>query len=1109
MARDIREVKNITDLIGYFSTKLGWNIDIDDFEDIEDISYDFDAADIGLKEESFAKISSLRQLQPLVDGQQWGIFCVEFDSNRFEPSALKKILSGLIPRKRNSADHAVWCQQDLLFICNWGTDNNSTIGLAHFEDREGGLPQIKMFSCAPALEDFTQIKLFEERLAQLAWPKNTSNIDEWREVWSSAFTLTYKQTIQDSSTLTVQLAAEAQNIRNRILDILEVETKNGYVHLLYEKFRDTLIHDMSEQQFADMYAQTVVYGLFSARCLDQTQDDFSAAEAIELIPNTNPFLKSLMKECFGAESKSKLSFDELEIGNVVDLLKNTKTDAIIQDFNRQTGGGREDPVIHFYEEFLTAYDKAQKVQRGVYYTPQPVVNFIVRAVDSILKTEFGYEDGLASEETKKLKITRTSQRRVDGVYKDVEDVIDVPAVQILDPATGTGTFLRQTILQIYDNFCERHKGKAKEEVTKLWNEYVDRSLLPRVNGFELMMAPYAVAHMKLAMVLKDTGYNFTGKNRLNVFLTNSLEEAGKSDMQMSLFDDPLATESIEANCVKKNHGINVVIGNPPYAVSSANKGKWIEKLLESYKTEPGGEEKLKEQKHSIDSDETKFIRYAQNIIQASKEGVIAFINPHGYIDKPTFRGMRWQLLNEFDCVYILNLHGNSNHQETTPDGEKDENVFDIQQGVCINIFVKNSKKRKGQLAEVFYADIFGNRTNKYTQLTNGTLDSIKFKKIEPKAPYYLMIPSKESSGDYYNGFCLEKLLTVHLEGIQTGKDKLVLHKKKEDLISTIEDILESDVEALREKYALGKDGRDWTIAWAKEDLQINYPENGEIFQVALRPFDLRWSFYTGKSSGFIKCCRDKVSREMIGHDNYAFALTRNAMPQKPFSNFAIVNTCTVGRFIGDFSTSTQLFPVWSYTNEFGKEKRYMNFNEEIISSFNKSINCVLVDKEEHNDNEYTVDELLGYIYGFLNSWKYRNENKEELCRDFPYVPYPKSYEQFIQISNIGRKLISLHANEKTDSSGIATFCGEGNLEVANIKRKGNDVFINKTEKFTDISDEVWNYWYGGHQIVQKWIKERKGEKLEESDVQHFLNIVEIIYETIDMCGKVDELIGGK
>lgn len=412
MSFDIRNVKDMRGLIQYFSEVLDWRIDLDDFIDIEDITYDFDASDIGLKEEAFAKIASLRQLQPLVDQQKWGIFCVEFDSNKFEVSALRKILSGLIPKRRNAAEHAVWSQNDLLFICLWGTDNNTTIGLAHFEDKKSGLPQIKMISCAPAMEDFTQIKVFENRLEKLSWPKDSNDHEAWRTSWSDAFITGYRQTIHDSVTLTVQLAAEAQNIRNRILDILEVESANGYVHLLYEKFKNTLIHDMTEQQFADMYAQTVVYGLFSARCMDDSQDDFSAAEAIDCIPSTNPFLKSLMRECLGSQENGKLSFDELEIGNVVELLVHSRTDSIIQDFNRQTGGGREDPVIHFYEEFLTAYDKAQKVQRGVYYTPQPVVNFMVRAVDSILKTEFGLEGGLASTETKKITQKRSSLRKL-------------------------------------------------------------------------------------------------------------------------------------------------------------------------------------------------------------------------------------------------------------------------------------------------------------------------------------------------------------------------------------------------------------------------------------------------------------------------------------------------------------------------------------------------------------------------------------------------------------------------------------------------------------------------------------------------------------------------
>ena len=605
---DIRNIKSIDDLIIYFTEELNWNIDLDDFDEIDDITYDFDASEIGLKEEAFAKISSLRQLQPLCDEQKWGIFCVEFDSNKFEVSALRKILSGLIPKRRNAAEHAVWSQKDLLFLCFWGTDNNRTIGIAHFEDKDAGLPQIKMISCAPAVEDFTQIRTFEDRISHLSWVKDVTDTQAWYEQWSSAFVTAYHQVIRDSASLTVKLAAEAQAIRDRILDIYAVETHDGYVHKLFKDFKDNLIHDMTKQQFADMYAQTVVYGLFSARCMDKTQDSFNVKEAIACIPNTNPFLKRLMEECLGESSERRLTFDELEVANVVEILTHTNTDLILQDFNRQTGGGREDPVIHFYEEFLTAYDKAQKVQRGVYYTPQPVVNFIIRAVDSILKTEFGLADGLASEETKDVMVEVEGKKR--------RERREVPAVQILDPATGTGTFLRQTILQIYDNFRSKHSGESEAQIKKAWNEYVPKHLLPRLNGFELMMAPYAVAHMKLAMVLKDTGYDFGGDHRLNVFLTNSLEEAGKDDFQMTLFDnDPLACESIEANQAKKNNGINVIIGNPPYSGESANKGKWIMDLMDDYKKEPGGRIKLQERNPKwLNDDYVKFIRYAQTYI---------------------------------------------------------------------------------------------------------------------------------------------------------------------------------------------------------------------------------------------------------------------------------------------------------------------------------------------------------------------------------------------------------------------------------------------------------------------------------------------------------------
>ncbi|MBQ5558687.1 MAG: DNA methyltransferase, partial [Lachnospiraceae bacterium] len=361
---DIRTVKNSDDLIRYFIQNLDWNIDEDDFNDIDDITYDFDADDLGLKKEEFSKISSLKQLQPISDNQKWGIFCVEFESKRFEVSALRKILSAFIPKKRNSADHAVWNQKDLLFLCFWGKDNNRTIGIAHFEDKEQGLPQIRMISCTPAIEERTNIANFEDSLSHLAWVDDENDTKKWYEQWSSAFVSGYKEVIRTSQELTKQLANKAREIRKQILAIYAVESDKGYIHELFKDFKESLIHDLDEERFADMYAQTIVYGLFSARCMDKTPDSFNVSEAVDCIPNTNPFLKRMMKECLGTENRKMLTFDELDVSDVVDLLKQTNTELILKDFNRMTGGGREDPVIHFYEEFLSEYDKEQKVQRG-------------------------------------------------------------------------------------------------------------------------------------------------------------------------------------------------------------------------------------------------------------------------------------------------------------------------------------------------------------------------------------------------------------------------------------------------------------------------------------------------------------------------------------------------------------------------------------------------------------------------------------------------------------------------------------------------------------------------------------------------------------------------
>ena len=1087
-------------LITYLAEKLSWRIDLDDFEDIEDIAYDFEAEDIGLKEEAFVKIQSLRQLPPLVDGQKWGIFCVEFDSKRFEVTALRKILSGLIPKRRNSADHAVWDQKDLLFICFWGSNNERTIGLAHFEDIGSGLPQIKMISCCPAVEDFTQIKVFEDRLNNLKWPANYVDHNKWQEDWSNAFTTGYKQTIQDASTLTVQLAIEAQGIKNRILEILDVETANGYVHLLYDKFKNTLIHDMTETQFADMYAQTVVYGLFSARCMDDAQEDFSAAEAVDYIPNTNPFLKSLMKECLGSQNNSKLSFDELEIGNVVDLLLHTKTEAIIQDFNRQTGGGREDPVIHFYEEFLTAYDKEQKVQRGVYYTPQPVVNFIVRAVDSIIKKEFELEDGLASVETKKIKFMRESKKRVDRYFRtQVEDKMDVPAIQVLDPSTGTGTFIRQAILQIFENFQKKNSHLSKEDFIREWNEYVPKHLLPRLNAFELMMAPYAVAHMKLAMVLKDTGYNFNSDERLKVFLTNTLEKAGNADAQMTIFDDPLALEAVAANAVKKNNGISVIIGNPPYAGESSNKGKWILSLMEDYKYEPGTNLKLQEANSKfVNDDYVKFLRYAQEVLVNDGAGIICFINPHGYVDSPTFRGVRYSMLQTFQEIYVLDLHGNSKKKEKAPDGSKDENVFDIQQGVCINLFVK--KKNSRQKCKVFHADLYGLREKKYQYLTNTFFEDVEWREVPLVEPLYSFSYEKNTIEDEYNkGFSVRDLFSLGTLGVLSKRDSLVVALHKDELVRKIKFFLDGSksTEEVCVQFKIPVRDKDkWDAENVRNILRKGDCENKIVLE-HYRPFDIRPLLY---DADIIARPNIKVLQHMTNKDNYALVLCR----QGGASNLDNWDCAFIVNMISDQNIFRRgggtVLPLYLYEKQFGIEKKTPNFNKNILHSIELAVGKSL------GDPGFSPEDLLGYIYAILHSNQYRAKYQEYLNKDFPRVLYPAGYDSFHEISQLGLELIRIHTGFEDGDVNKYSYESEGTNIAEKTSYKNGRIYVNKTQYFEPVMPEVYSFTIGGNSPLQKWLKDRKGSRLREEDIRTFKTIISAIEKTLTVMDKIDKII---
>ncbi len=692
------------------------------------------------------------------------------------------------------------------------------------------------------------------------------------------------QTIKSPQQLAEMMAAKAQFLADVIEKSLdsdqELGTKEGEYSSLqgqFEAFKQILIKDISHKAFADVYAQTIAYGMFAARLHDDSPTTFTRKKAAELIPKSNPFLRKLFQYIAGFDLDERLVWI---VDSLSDIFVYANVEVILAEYGRTTQ--TEDALIHFYETFLAEYDPNLRKTRGVWYTPKPVVNFIVRAVDEILKTEFNLSKGLTDSSKTKIKVSETKNNERVLVEKEVH------RVQILDPATGTGTFLAETVEHIYKQF-ENQKG--------VWNSYVENDLLPRLNGFELLMASYAMAHLKLDFLLKETNFKPTSESnkqqRFRIFLTNSLEE-GSTELESS-FAGWLSTEANEANKIKKDTPVMVILGNPPYSGESQNKGKWIMELMEDYKKEPEGKVKLKERNPKwLNDDYVKFLRYGQHFIEKNDSGILAFINPHGFLDNPTFRGMRWNLLKTYDKIYTLDLHGNAKKKEVSPDGSIDQNVFDIQQGVSINIFIKTGKKKKDELGQVFHYDLYGKRETKYDFLDNHSLKDISFTKLPNIGPNYFMVQKDfEAQEEYSKGFSINELFVVNSVGIVSGKDAVLINYSRQDLIKKIESVYHSK------------------------------PENELIKNIDYRPFDTRSIYY---DTDLLERDREKVMQHFLDKNNIGL-VTVNRQPQSnPTSYYFVSQEIISNGFIRSDSVSIDnLFPLYLYPE---KEKPKKPLSEE-------------------------------------------------------------------------------------------------------------------------------------------------------------------------------------
>ena len=520
----LRKVKNFKQLVVYLRDELDWPFY--EFDEPEEISFDWSAEELGLDRKQAAAIDEIRQLRPPEGDWPWGIFYVKFEKKKLPVTVLRRALANVVRKKRETANRgARWNMEDLLFISGFGEGSHREISFARFqspEDGRAGLPTLKVLAWDEADTELSLRHTAGQLKERLAWPDDDGeDVEAWRERWSSAFTREHRETIRKSKDLASQLAVLARRIRDRIKTVLPLEKKKGPLRSLMAAFEESLVSDLDEDGFADMYAQTIAYGLFSARVTSPEQRD---AGSLLSIPVTNPFLRELMRTFLEAGGRkkgtSRIDFDELGVNDVVALLNATDVEAVLKDFGDQNP--QEDPVIHFFEGFLQEYDSQIRKDRGVFYTPRPVVSFIVRSVDELLRTEFGLEDGLADT---------TTWGEMAGRIDDLEIPEGATAtqafVQILDPATGTGTFLVEVIDLIHKTMTARWQaeGHGKKKIEKLWNAYVPEHLLPRLHGYELMMAPYAIAHMKIGLKLYETGYRFESDERARVYLTNALEPA--------------------------------------------------------------------------------------------------------------------------------------------------------------------------------------------------------------------------------------------------------------------------------------------------------------------------------------------------------------------------------------------------------------------------------------------------------------------------------------------------------------------------------------------------------------------------------------------------------
>lgn len=1128
----LRSIRTFVQLRAYLRDELEWPIDEGTPDD--DLTFDWSGDDLGLKEDELVDIKEIKQLRPLQSGQPWGIFFINFEKKRLPIVILRRILNALVMKKRASANksqQAAWKQHDLLFISAYGEDSDRQITFAHFSEPAGERTDTKPTLRVLGWDDNdTNLKLDDvsDKLHEkLTWPADTKDLKAWRQRWSEAFELRHRQVIDTAQELAQRLAELAQRIRNRAQVVLALESEKGALRTLMKGFQTALIHDLDEKGFADMYAQTITYGLFSA-AVSRTvpgegtvvvQEDIAA-----MVPVTNPFLKEMLESFLKAGGrKGKLDFDELGIQEVVDLLRDPKTrlDAVLRDFGNKTRG--EDPVIHFYEHFLSAYNKQLKIQRGVFYTPQPVVSYIVRSVHELLQTEFGLADGLADTATWSEMLRKHPELTLPMLTDDLGKEYPLPNpdtepfVQILDPATGTATFLVEVIEVIHKHLSEKWKQNGAASMPGLpplplagegrgegvfrsfadyWNAYIPRALLPRLHAFELMMAPYAIAHMKIGLKLAETGYGFGSKQRAGIYLTNALEPWVKQLPFIGF--EALAHEAEVVNKIKRNKRFTVIIGNPPYSKASQNLGEQFLDLIERFRFFSG--ERIREPgailfERDINNDYVKFLGLNRNLIELVRAGVMGVITSSSYLDGKNFRGVRDGLAASFNELCVLNLHGDSRSGALARKGLVDENVFDIETGVSILLAARTASL--AQCSEIFYSEAVGTYDKKSALLLDGDpgLDG-KASPIDARR-YKSFLPSESFVLDEYLAFGrIDEAYGLAVDGIKTSRDGLVIANTASSLASKIQAFMSftGSVEEMEQTFGISVS--KWDYKSAQKHLRRHFSEK-RIFRLAYRPFDFRFIYY---DSELVFSNREAKMSHLIRGENLALVCA-SRLSAKGF-NHILPADCLVEMKYASHDTNSRVFPALLYEDSLLSGELQPN-----IGQAAKAITGGLL-----SANDWM--EFNAAALAILNSSKYRTRYFDEIKNDFPSIP-PITYSHLRQsLAKLGQRLIRAQLLNAVIPDAAFPFTGKVGEKIVAANLEGDRLYISDSGFFGGVSSEVFEFNIAGYQVCKNWVNagsksgiQRKGTALTSSQAQIFRRVLFGIEETINVRTLVDNLLG--